>query len=64
MAPAPEVAAYDSNMESSNQQQPDKELDIIDVEAGGLGGTTTTRDGKYLRWARISKEVEVKEAHR
>ena len=36
----------------------------VDLEKG-LGGTThTTRGGMYLRWARITKEVEIKEGSR
>mmetsp|Transcript_19102 Transcript_19102/g.31313 ORF Transcript_19102/g.31313 Transcript_19102/m.31313 type:complete len:712 (+) Transcript_19102:103-2238(+) len=56
--------------DSSNNQMPqpslliDDKLDAspaVDLEKG-LGGTAhTARGGMYLRWARITKEVEIKE---
>ena len=70
-APTPEIemTTDDSSKGSSNNQMPqpllpdDVKLDAsaVDLEKGLGGGT---RDGKYLRWARITKEVEIKEGNR
>ncbi len=73
MPPVPEMTTSDDIVGSNNQepQQPNDDgvkLDTDDLEKG-IGGTTTStntaaRNGKYLRWARITKEVEVKEGNR
>ena len=68
--PSPEMTDDSSSKESSSNNQmplsllPDDKLDAttVDVEKGLVGGTTT-RDGKYLRWARITKEVEIKDGN-
>jgi hypothetical protein len=72
MPPVPEMTTSDDIVGSNNQepQQPnddDIKLETVDLEKG-IGGTTTStstaRNGKYLRWARITKEVEIKEGNR
>ena len=73
MPPVPTPEMTDDSS-SNNNQMPQPSLLIndkldaspaaVDLEKG-LGGTThTTRGGMYLRWARISKEVEIKEGSR
>lgn len=64
--PTPEMSEDSSgNYQMPHSPLPDGKLDTtaVDVEKGLVGGTTTTRDGKYLRWARITKEVEIKEGN-
>ena len=73
MPPIPEMTTSDDIVGSNQEpQQPDDDdgikLDTVDLEKG-IGGTTTStntaaRNGKYLRWARITKEVEIKEGNR
>lgn len=73
MPPAPEMTSSDDLVGSNQEpQQPDDgdgiKLDTVDLEKG-IGGTTAStntaaRNGKYLRWARITKEVEIKEGNR
>lgn len=72
MPPVPEMTTSDDIVGSNQEpQQPDDDdgvkLDTVDIEKG-IGGTTTStntaRNGKYLRWARITKEVEIKEGNR
>lgn len=72
MPPVPEMTTSDDIVGSNQEpQQPDDDgvkLDTVDLEKG-IGGTTTStntaaRNGKYLRWARITKEVEIKEGNR
>jgi hypothetical protein len=71
MPPVPEMTTSDDIVGSNQEpQQPNDDgikLDTVDLEKG-IGGTTTStntaRNGKYLRWARITKEVEIKEGNR
>ena len=71
MPPVPEMTTSDDIVGSNQEpQQPDDDgvkLDTVDLEKG-IGGTTTStntaRNGKYLRWARITKEVEIKAGNR
>ena len=73
MPPVPTPEMTDDSSSNNNQMpgkpslliDDDDKLDAspaaVDLEKG-LGGTThTTRGGMYLRWARITKEVEIKE---
>lgn len=73
-SPVPEMTedSYKGPSDSPETQPPmllpdDKPITTsppaVDLEKG-LGGTTHTRGGMFLRWARITKEVEIKEGSR
>ena len=66
MPPVPEMTTSDQEPQPGDDDG--IKLDTVDIEKG-IGGTTTStntaaRNGKYLRWARITKEVEIKEGNR
>jgi ABC-type multidrug transport system ATPase subunit len=64
MPPVPEMTTSDQEPQPGDDDG--IKLDTVDLEKG-IGGTTTStntaRNGKYLRWARITKEVEIKEGN-
>lgn len=75
-SPVPEMTDYSDKGPSDSQQMtqpsmllPDDDKLVtssppaVDLEKG-LEGTTHTRGGMFLRWARITKEVEIKEGSR
>jgi len=56
--------------ETNMPGEPEPFADELDLESGGVRdsntpavGKTTNTEGKFLRWTRITKEVEVKEAN-
>ena len=61
MPPSPEIIMMDDESPPSVHE---KQLNTsaVDVERGAVG--TKTRGGMYLRWARITKDVEIKEGNR